>query len=165
MVDMRVIKIVNKANEVVCGINPGSHRYVWFNFKLTSEYGYELVNAINSNKFYVCDYNNVEIPNAVGAVEVTNLIQDVAKETDAYFWNIMIGQIIICKFRKSAAISGVTYETSPAVFFKLKNVTDYLLLGMLKEAAVELAKVEVDDVITASVKEFFITLMTCSDAS
>jgi hypothetical protein len=165
MRDMRVIKLVNKTQQVQCGMNPGAYKFVWFNYKFVDEYGYDIVNAINSDKFYICDYQNVEIPNNIGSTEVTNLIQEVLKEEDAYFWNMNIGHNIICKFRRSAAISGVTYETSPIVFAKLKLVTDYLLLGMLKEAAVELAKVEVDEVMTASVKEFFITLMTCSDAS
>lgn len=165
MVDMRVIKIVNKTDEHVCGIQPNAYKFVWFNYKFTDQYGYDIVNAINADKFYVCDYNNVEIPNNVGSTEVTNLIQEVMKEDEPYFWNTKIGMIIICKFRKSAAIAGITHETSPIVFAKLKTVTDYLLIGMLKEAADELAKVEVDEIITASVKEFFITLMTCSDAS
>lgn len=164
MKEMRVIKLVNKSTNIQCGIEPNAYKFVWFNYKFTDAYGYDIVNAINADKFYVYDYN-VEIPNNVGSTEVTNLIQEVMKEDDAYFWNKKIGEIIICKFRRSAAIGGVTYETSPAIFAKLKTVTDYLLIGMLKEAAVELAKVEVDEVITASVKEFFITLMTCSDAS
>lgn len=165
MYDMRVIFIKNTANNVVCGIPSNETKCIWFNYKYVSEYTYDVVNAINDGRLLVYDYHDVQIPSNVGSTEVSNLIQEIYKETCPYMWNINIGKIIICKFRLSAANAGITSDTSPPVFQKLTTVMQYLLIGMLKEAANELESLTTDEIITASVKEFYALLMRTADAS
>jgi hypothetical protein len=165
MYDMRVIKVVNSTSNTVAGVPSNGFKYVWFNYKYVSEYTYDVVTAINNNTLHVFDYHDVAIPQNIGAVEVSNLIQEIYKEDCPYMWNINIGKIIICKFRLSAANAGVTADTSPAVFSKLEQVMQYLLIGMLKEAANALELLEPDELLTASVKEFYCMLMRTADAS
>lgn len=162
---MRVIKVVNSTSNIVAGVPSNGFKYVWFNYKYVSEYTYDVVNAINANQLHVYDYHDVAIPQNIGATEVSNLIQEIYKEDCPYMWNINIGKIIICKFRLSAANAGVTADTSPAVFSKLSLVMQYLLIGMLKEAANALELLETDELLTASVKEFYCMLMRTADAS
>lgn len=165
MVDMRVIKVVNQTSNIVAGVPADGYKYVWFNYKYVQEYMYDVVNAINDGRFLVYDYHDVLISSNVGGIEISNLIQEIARESSPYMWNMNIGKIIICKFRLSAANAGITSETSPPVFAKLNTVMQYLLIGMLKEAANALEALQTDEVITASVKEFYALLMRTADAS
>lgn len=165
MYDMKVIKIVNPTSNLVAGIKPNGFEYIWFNYKLVSEFKYDIVNAINNNILKVYDYQDSLLESNIGAVEISNLIQEIAREESLYMWNINIGKVIICKFRLSAANAGVTADTSPIVFTKLATVMQYLLIGMLKEAANELDKLPTDELLTPAVKQFYSMLMRTSDAS
>lgn len=162
---MRIIALKNTTSDILCGVPIDTLKHVWFNRKFVGEFSYDIVNAINDNKFIVYDYSMNQIPQNIGSTEVSNLIQEIYKEDCPYMWNINIGKIIICKFRLSAANAGVTADTSPAVFNKLALVMQYLLIGMLKEAANALELLDTDELLTAGVKEFYCMLMRTADAS